>query len=94
MLLAADKLTHFDNPISVIARSLGYESEPAFSTALKRVMNCSPRECRGSRITAPPSQSEGNAAARADIVYPANLIARNECRPCGACRVLADPPVV
>jgi hypothetical protein len=37
MLLAGDKVTHSGDPISVIARSLGYESEAAFSTTLKRV---------------------------------------------------------
>jgi AraC-like DNA-binding protein len=41
MLLAADRLAN--EPVSVIALSLGYESESAFSTAFKRVMGCSPR---------------------------------------------------
>jgi AraC-like DNA-binding protein len=44
MLLAADNLSSSHDPISVIAASLGYESESAFSTAFKRVMGCSPRE--------------------------------------------------
>lgn len=44
MLLAGDKLRHSGAPISVIAPSLGYESESAFSTAFKRVMGSSPRE--------------------------------------------------
>ena len=44
MLLAGDKLTNSGDPISVIAPSLGYESESAFSTAFKRVMGCSPRQ--------------------------------------------------
>lgn len=44
MLLAGDKLLHSGAPISVIAPSLGYESESAFSTAFKRVMGSSPRE--------------------------------------------------
>ena len=44
MLLAGDKLTNSSDPISDIARSLGYESESAFSTAFKRVMGCSPRQ--------------------------------------------------
>jgi AraC-like DNA-binding protein len=43
MLLAGDRLTHSSDPISVIALSLGYESESAFSTAFKRVMGSSPR---------------------------------------------------
>ena len=43
MLLAGDRLANSSDPISVIAPSLGYESDSAFSTAFKRVMNCSPR---------------------------------------------------
>ncbi|SEO29476.1 AraC-type DNA-binding protein [Duganella sp. CF517] len=44
MLLAGDKLLNSSAPLSVIAPSLGYESESAFSTAFKRVMGCSPRD--------------------------------------------------
>ena len=44
MLLAGDRLMNSGDPISVIALSLGYESESAFSTAFKRVMGCSPRQ--------------------------------------------------
>jgi AraC-like DNA-binding protein len=44
MLLAADKLTNSSDPISLIALSLSYESESAFSTAFKRVMGRSPRQ--------------------------------------------------
>jgi AraC-like DNA-binding protein len=55
MLLAGDRLTHSGDPISVIARSLGYESESAFSTAFKRVMGCSPRQY-GRRRDAPSPQ--------------------------------------
>jgi AraC-like DNA-binding protein len=44
MLLAGDRLAHSGDPVSVIALSLGYESESAFSTAFKRVMGCSPRQ--------------------------------------------------
>jgi AraC-like DNA-binding protein len=44
MLLAGDKLVHSKEPIATIALSLGYESESAFSTAFKRVMDCSPRQ--------------------------------------------------
>ena len=43
MLRAGDRLVNSGDPVSVIARSLGYESESAFSTAFKRVMGCSPR---------------------------------------------------
>jgi AraC-like DNA-binding protein len=44
MLLAGDRLTSSDEPISALALSLGYESESAFSTAFKRVMGSSPRQ--------------------------------------------------
>ncbi|WP_208249575.1 AraC family transcriptional regulator [Rhizobium sp. T1470] len=44
MLLAGDRLENSREPISLIAPSLGYESEAAFSTAFKRVMGCSPRQ--------------------------------------------------
>lgn len=46
MLLAGDKLTNSDDPISIIALSLGYESENAFSKAFRRAMGCSPRQHR------------------------------------------------
>ncbi len=44
MLLAGDRLETSSDPISIIAPSLGYDSESAFSTAFKRVMDCSPRQ--------------------------------------------------
>jgi AraC-like DNA-binding protein len=44
MLLAADRLLSSDDPVSVVASSLGYESDSAFSTAFKRTMGCSPRQ--------------------------------------------------
>jgi AraC-like DNA-binding protein len=44
MLLAADRLANSKDPIAVIAQSLGYESESAFSTAFKRGKGCSPRQ--------------------------------------------------
>jgi AraC-like DNA-binding protein len=43
MLLAADRLAHSGDPVSVVSLALGYESESAFSTAFKRVMGRSPR---------------------------------------------------
>jgi AraC-like DNA-binding protein len=43
MLLASDRLANGTEPVSVIALSLGYDSESAFSTAFKRVMGCAPR---------------------------------------------------
>ena len=57
MLLAGDKLRHSDDPISVIALSLGYESESAFSTAFKRVMGCSPRQYSRGRDAGSPAQT-------------------------------------
>ena len=56
MLLAGDKLANSSDPISVIAPSLGYESESAFSTAFKRVMGCSPRQYGRGRNLAPVAQ--------------------------------------
>jgi AraC-like DNA-binding protein len=60
MLLAGDKLVNLSDPVSVIALSLGYESESAFSTAFKRVMGCSPRQYSRDRKPAspPPTQDE------------------------------------
>lgn len=43
MVLAGDRLAGSGDPISIVAPSLGYESESAFSAAFKRVMGCSPR---------------------------------------------------
>jgi AraC-like DNA-binding protein len=44
MRLAADRLANARDPVSVIAQSLGYESESAFSVAFKRTMGRSPRQ--------------------------------------------------
>ena len=65
MLLAGDSLVNSSEPISAIARTLGYESESAFSTAFKRVMGCSPRQYSRDQKPAGPSRSEGEAG-RAD----------------------------
>jgi AraC-like DNA-binding protein len=62
MLLAGDRLANSSDPVSVIALSLGYESESAFSTAFKRVMGCSPRQYSRGRSPASPSHVEGEAA--------------------------------
>lgn len=43
MMLAADRLTDSRESLSQIGLAFGYESEKSFSTAFKRVMNCSPR---------------------------------------------------
>ena len=69
MLLAGDRLTNSSDPISVIAVSLGYESESAFGAAFKRVMGCSPRQYSRGRIPASHSPSEGEAA-RANRLEP------------------------
>jgi AraC-like DNA-binding protein len=68
MLLAGDKLANSSDPISVIAVSLGYESESAFSTAFKRVMGCSPRQysCGGN----PASPSPIGEATHANQLEP------------------------
>ncbi len=63
MLLAGDRLTSSSDPISVIALSLGYESESAFSTAFKRVMDCSPRKYSRGRTPVSPSHGEESAHA-------------------------------
>ena len=57
MLLAADRLKDSSDSLSVIAQSLGYESESAFGKAFRRVMGCSPSQHR--RKTVPRIQ--GNA---------------------------------
>jgi AraC-like DNA-binding protein len=44
MRLAADRLVNARDPVSVVALSLGYESESAFSVAFKRTMGRSPRQ--------------------------------------------------
>lgn len=51
MLLAADRLLNGREPVSLLAPSLGYSSESAFSTAFKRVVRCSPRQY-GRRVEA------------------------------------------
>jgi AraC-like DNA-binding protein len=64
MLVAGDRLTSSDDSISVIAPSLGYESESAFSTAFKRVMGSSPRQYSRGRNAAIPSDTEAQLADR------------------------------
>jgi len=61
MLLAGDRLANSSDPISVIAPSLGYESESAFGTAFKRVMDCSPRQYSRGRNPGASSRSHGQA---------------------------------
>ena len=69
MLLAGDRLASSGEPIAVIALSLGYESESAFSTAFKRVMGCSPRRYGRDREPTTPSY-DGATAANTDRLVP------------------------
>jgi AraC-like DNA-binding protein len=66
MLVAGDRLANSTDPISVIALSLGYESESAFSTAFKRVMGSSPRQYSRGRnpgSSSPGAPGEGETGA-------------------------------
>ena len=67
MLLAGDRLENGGEPVSVIALSLGYESESAFSTAFRRITGVSPRRYARSRAAASPAGPEdyGGDAVRA-----------------------------
>jgi AraC-like DNA-binding protein len=58
MLLAGNRLTTSDDPISAIALSLGYESESAFSKAFRRIMVRSPRQYRRGDDSMSPAGSE------------------------------------
>jgi AraC-like DNA-binding protein len=57
MALARDRLVNSRDSISVIALSLGYESESAFGKAFKRVMGCSPRHYHRDRGASSPSRT-------------------------------------
>ena len=61
MLLAGDRLANSSDSISVIAPSLGYESESAFSTAFRRVMGCAPRQYSRGRSMSRHSHREDEA---------------------------------
>jgi len=63
MLLAGDRLVNSGEPIGLIALSLGYESESAFSTAFKRVMGCAPRQYGRA--------GDGQAALTTPVMQPA-----------------------
>ena len=43
MMLARERLTAGREPLSTIARALGYQSDNAFNTAFRRVIGCAPR---------------------------------------------------
>jgi len=55
MFLGADRLRNTTDGLSVIAASLGYESESAFGKAFRRVMGCAPRQY--ARSTFPPESA-------------------------------------
>jgi len=61
MLLAGDRLKNSDDSISVIASSLGYESESAFGKAFRRIMGCSPRQHSRGSSHMPPSSTADEA---------------------------------
>ncbi len=63
MMVAGDRLRNSDDSISMIALSLGYESESAFGTAFKRVMGCSPRQHGRGRNGAAESQIQDEEQA-------------------------------
>ncbi len=65
MLPAGDRLTNSDAPVSLIAQSLGYESESAFSTAFKRVMGCLPRQYSRGRGAVADAYSDRDAPVAA-----------------------------
>ena len=64
-LLAGDRLANCGEPIAVVALSLGYESESAFSTAFKRVIGSSPRRYGRGRNLVAASNQRGVAAGLA-----------------------------
>ena len=68
MLLAGDRLAGGRESVSMIARSLGYESESAFSTAFKRVMSCSPRQYSRGRQERRNLQTAGEPAENTAVV--------------------------
>jgi AraC-like DNA-binding protein len=65
MTIAGERLADSGDPISVIALSLGYESESAFGKAFKRVMGRSPRQYGRGRI---PSSQPGTHEAESTSV--------------------------
>lgn len=71
MVLAGDRLTGTGESISVVAPSLGYESESAFSAAFKRVMGCSPR----AYCQAGDGRDRGDPWGSQTIAAPSGLIA-------------------
>ena len=89
MMLASDRLTTSGDPVSIVARSFGYNSESAFSVAFKRVMGSPPRAI--SRRRGPLTWIDnGLAPERGDDVDGgvAGQLTRGEPRPTGAQSVI------
>ncbi len=68
MTLGAERLANSGDPISVIALSLGYESESAFGKAFKRVMGCSPRQYGRGRSPGPHPETRDALATSVGLV--------------------------
>jgi AraC-like DNA-binding protein len=66
MLLAGDRLKYSDDSLSLIASSLGYESESAFGKAFRRVMGCSPRQYSRQRSSPTPHSVAINESGYSD----------------------------
>jgi AraC-like DNA-binding protein len=67
MLLAGDRLKNSDDSISIIASSLGYESESAFGKAFKRIMGCSPKRYNHRSSPTPLSLNAASTTANVEI---------------------------
>jgi AraC-like DNA-binding protein len=74
MQLAQRALREENTPVSVLAQSLGYASESAFSNAFKRVTGHSPRRYRSS-VRASGSAGDGgvNGAGQGAASHPDNV---------------------
>ena len=71
MLLAGTRLAGGNQSVSAIARSVGYESEAAFSTAFKREMGCSPRAfARSEQALGARHPWSRTALARGAVIAP------------------------
>jgi AraC-like DNA-binding protein len=66
MLLAGDRLKYSDDSLSVVASSLGYESESAFGKAFRRVMGSSPRQYSRQGSSPSPHFVAANEASYSD----------------------------
>ena len=80
MLLAADRLANANDPVSMISRSLGYDTETAFSTAFKRMFGCSPREYRRGKRVARISVAGSDAGTMVETAAPPNGLGSPQAR--------------